>query len=109
VLSHLSGMDTDVQDAVALMVSELATNAVLHAGTEFDVTLTLDGNQLRVEVSDRGPRMPQVQPPPPPTEEHGRGLRIVRELSESWGIEGRTGAPGKSVWFQLATSRLANA
>jgi anti-sigma regulatory factor (Ser/Thr protein kinase) len=101
VLRQLPDVDPTVYEAVELMVSELATNAVLHAGTEFSVTVETIGDQLRVEVADDGASMPRLRRPPPPSQEHGRGLRIVRELSDKWGVDERRNKPGKAVWFQI--------
>ncbi|MGO9456976.1 MAG: ATP-binding protein [Acidimicrobiales bacterium] len=105
VLAQLPDAGAELRDAVSLMVSELATNAVLHARTEFVVCLERTEEWLRVEVIDRGSEMPRRQPLPPPTAEHGRGLRIVSELSDRWGIDGADDEPGKTVWFQIAAAQ----
>jgi hypothetical protein len=89
-------------ELVALMLSELATNAVQHAGTEFevDITMTREASlyRLRVGVTDQSPGLP-VLPEPAADAPHGRGLRIVETLADAWGIEIRRGHPGKTVWF----------
>ncbi len=105
VLAQLPDAEAELRDAVSLMVSELATNAVLHARTEFVVCLEVTDEWLRVEVIDQGSEMPQRQPLPPPTAEHGRGLRIVSGLSDRWGIDGTDDEPGKTVWFQIAAAQ----
>ncbi len=85
--------------ALAQLVSEVVTNAVLHAATPFDVTLTFDGHRLRCAVSDGSAR-------PPRTRDYardattGRGMRLVAQLSADWGVERHAG--GKTVWFELA-------
>ncbi len=88
-------------DLLVLMLSELATNAVQHADTEFEVTITVteagDGRRVRVSVRDEAPGFPVPQEPPPDAP-HGRGLRIVESLADAWGIEVRHGHPGKTVW-----------
>jgi serine phosphatase RsbU (regulator of sigma subunit)/anti-sigma regulatory factor (Ser/Thr protein kinase) len=98
----------DVPDRLAedvlVVVSELVTNAVVHAGTEVELTCRLepDTGACVVEVSDHHPsRAPRdnagetsYEPP-----EYGRGLRLVAALAESWGITYRTGA--KTVWARL--------
>ena len=65
----------DLLDAASLVVSELVTNAVVHAGTPARLSLTLHGDQLRIEVEDRHParRVPALTEPPPETSEGGRG------------------------------------
>ncbi len=92
-----------VDDAV-VAVSELVTNAVVHAGTEVELTCRLeeDTGALLVEVLDHHPsRAPRNGEPEAPyeTPEYGRGLRLVSRLAESWGVTYRTGA--KTVWARL--------
>ncbi|MEU0161260.1 ATP-binding protein [Streptomyces sp. NPDC006261] len=87
----------------ALLVSELATNALLHGairGRLIRVHLTLTEFALRVAVSDpRGERLPQLRRPD--TDDcYGRGLLIVAQLADDWGVEPRT--VGKSVFAELA-------
>ncbi|MET9829302.1 ATP-binding SpoIIE family protein phosphatase [Streptomyces sp. NPDC006385] len=95
--------DRLVDDAV-VAVSELVTNAVVHAGTEVELTCRLeeDTGALLVEVLDhhpsRAPRNGEVEAPYD-TPEYGRGLRLVSRLAESWGVTYRTGA--KTVWARL--------
>ncbi|MFF7163033.1 SpoIIE family protein phosphatase [Streptomyces sp. NPDC008086] len=98
---HLS--DRLVDDAV-VVVSELVTNAVVHAGTDVELACRLedDTGDLVVEVLDhhpsRAPRDGEVEAPYE-TPEYGRGLRLVSRLAESWGVTYRTGA--KTVWARL--------
>jgi anti-sigma regulatory factor (Ser/Thr protein kinase) len=89
---------TDVVEVTELMVSELATNCFLHAGTGFDLSVDVDGDTVRVEVTDSGTGQPHVLSPAP-TEPSGRGLRIVENLSDTWGV--RSHATGKTVWFTV--------
>jgi two-component sensor histidine kinase len=92
---------TGDRDTVLLLVSELVTNAVRHAATPFDVTVQVEGNEVTVAVVDHDrTHRPQVQNPPPEATS-GRGLRIVQELSSSWGTES-LGGDLKRVWFRLA-------
>jgi anti-sigma regulatory factor (Ser/Thr protein kinase) len=96
----LGPVPTDVLDAVALMVSELATNSIRHAKTGFHLAITAARDSVRVEVTDVGGGVPEVRSPAP-TDPTGRGLRIVQEFSDEWGIE--YDAPrDKTVWFKLA-------
>ncbi|MFF7239107.1 SpoIIE family protein phosphatase [Streptomyces collinus] len=92
-----------VDDAMAV-VSELVTNAVVHAGTEVEVDWRLEpAGAFVVEVSDRhparAPRDPAPGEAPYETADHGRGLRLVATLAESWGVTYRAG--GKTVWARL--------
>lgn len=83
-------------DVIELLVSELVTNAVVHAASPVDVTIRHLGNRTRVEVSDASVRLPQVCPA---TVEHCRGMNIVDALAARWGAEGHAG--GKTVWFEI--------
>jgi anti-sigma regulatory factor (Ser/Thr protein kinase) len=83
-----------------VLVSELATNAVIHAGTAFRVTLTRSDGHVQILVAD-GRLMPKATSWPSNTHElGGRGLLIIEQLSSNWGavtnIDG-----GKSVWATL--------
>lgn len=94
-----------VAEDALVVVSELVTNAVVHAGTDVEVDWWLEGREetaFVVEVTDRHPsRAPRDHPGETPyeTPEFGRGLRLVASLAESWGVTYRTGA--KSVWARL--------
>ena len=91
-------------DAV-LLVSELATNAVLHTDSGHflcGLTLTDDERRLRIELHDED-RAP-VNPPEQragPGEEGGRGLLLVAQLADGWGSARSTRAEGKVVWAEL--------
>jgi anti-sigma regulatory factor (Ser/Thr protein kinase) len=87
---------------VQLLVSELATNAVVHARSGFDVTVEkLACGGARVEVRDFGGGTPRVLECDP-IAVSGRGLQIVTSLARSWGIEERPAGIGKSTWFTVA-------
>ena len=90
----------EVRDSVSLMVSELSTNALVHASSGFDVTVERSASAVFVSVSDRGGGTPMLQSPES-TEPHGRGLRIVDALSDEWGVSSSPGA-AKSVWFRMS-------
>ena len=89
-------------DTATLMLSELATNAVQHASTDFEVAIDVapDGRHVRVAVSDAAESFPVPQDTDTESSD-GRGLHIVRELADAWGIDVRRGRPGKTVWFWL--------
>ena len=94
-----AGMDGRT-DVGLLLVSELATNALRHAGTEFEVEVSPTRHGVRVSVSDDNPQRPrEALVLPGPHVEGGRGLAIVDRLADRWGIEGDP--PGKTVWFEL--------
>ncbi|MFF8321336.1 SpoIIE family protein phosphatase [Streptomyces bobili] len=95
------------EDAI-LVVSELVTNAVVHAGTDVGLVCRLEAEPetdtcaVVVEVTDRHPsRAPRDGSPDTPyeTPEYGRGLRLVATLADAWGVTYRRGA--KTVWARL--------
>ncbi|MCA2203371.1 ATP-binding SpoIIE family protein phosphatase [Streptomyces sp. SMS_SU21] len=101
-----------VGDDAALVASELVTNAVVHAGTEVQLTCRLeDTGALVVEVADRhpsrAPRDDAAEAPAHDIPEYGRGLRLVAALAESWGVTYRAGS--KTVWARLPTREEAPA
>jgi two-component sensor histidine kinase len=97
----LAKLSSDTLDAVELMVSELATNSVKHADSEFTLSIALTPTQLRVEVFDDGRGTP-VMGAPTPTDPSGRGLQIVDMLASRWGTD--VTRKGKLVWFELASA-----
>ncbi|MEU0225782.1 ATP-binding protein [Streptomyces sp. NPDC006284] len=94
-------------DDVVLCVSELATNALVHGvppGRGFLLRLLLLGDVVRVEVHDSGGGVPAVPSGPGgESREGGRGLLLVSELADKWGVGERT--PGKIVWCELGAAR----
>jgi anti-sigma regulatory factor (Ser/Thr protein kinase) len=81
---------------VALVVSELVNNAVLHGRGDIVVKLQLDGGVLRGEVIDEGGGFEHAVRARGPRDISGRGLLIVEPLTSRWGIhEGTT-----HVWFE---------
>ena len=87
-------------DEALLVATELAANAVLHAGTSYQVRLSASPGLLRIEVSDDGAGTPEPQPFSS-TAESGRGVVLVSALATSWGIE-NDGGPGKVTWAELS-------
>ena len=85
-------------DTVQLLVSELVTNAIVHAGSRPNVAVLLMPKAIRVEVADQA----AVQPAPRDAtddDESGRGLFLLDELSSAWGVDSSEG--GKTVWFEV--------
>ncbi len=83
----------------AQVVSELATNATLHARTGFTVVLDAEDGCVRIETSDTSPT-PLRPRTHSTTATTGRGLGIVAALASDWGV--RADEPGKTVWVLLA-------
>jgi anti-sigma regulatory factor (Ser/Thr protein kinase) len=89
-----------------LIVSELVTNAVLHARTEIGMTLRLSEDTLSIAVRDRDMR-PMAPPSATtfgaPTDEHGRGLLLLDAMADAWGSTPT--ADGKVVWASVRVRR----
>lgn len=106
VETHLAGVLPDRRVAdVRLLVSELASNAVKHAGGSFVLSLDLDPHRLRVELADDGPG-PVAGAAAAPVRgdlpEGGYGLGIVDQVATCWGVERGTGGTRTRVWFEIA-------
>lgn len=80
------------------VISELSTNAALHAHSEFTVHLRLDPDCLVVEVSDSSTVLPQ-QREYSSTATTGRGLTLVTALTDDWGVQ--SSPTGKTVWCRI--------
>ncbi|MER6302023.1 ATP-binding protein [Kitasatospora sp. NPDC001539] len=86
--THLEalGWDRDapaVADAVVLAVSELTTNAHVHAGSDAELVLTWDGRCLHLSVHDHSSRLPRPRTASPDAT-GGRGLALVDALADHW-------------------------
>lgn len=89
----------DLVECAELVVTEVVTNALVHAGTPIDVAVRIDGDTLVVEVADGSAQQPVVR-------HHGalagtgRGLRLLQGMVDRWGS--RPHDDGKTVWFELS-------
>ena len=96
---------TELLDEALLLTTELATNGVVHAGTDINLTVAADSIGVRVTVTDyrsggiepAGSIMSDVMPEV--TAEGGRGLLLVDRFASSWGTT--HDATGKSIWFRI--------
>ncbi|MGA4849291.1 ATP-binding protein [Streptomyces sp. G5(2025)] len=86
---------------VLLVVSELVTNACLHAEGPDELWLSCDGKVLRIEVSDRGAGQPAPRTPHRAGRPGGHGMFIVQRLCLDWGVVRTPGDVGKTVWAEL--------
>jgi anti-sigma regulatory factor (Ser/Thr protein kinase) len=91
-------LDTDRLHDMLVLTSELATNAVLHARTAFDVSVTVTDEVVLVCVGDRVDGHPR-SPVQSDGREDGRGMLLVRSLADEWGISPAADRVGKAVWF----------
>lgn len=92
----------DLVDDVALLVSELVANSVLHAGLGPDASVGMrvvaTASRVRVEVRDAGPGFAPRPAAPGLQRTSGRGLFIVDRIADRWGVERGRGA---CVWFEI--------
>jgi anti-sigma regulatory factor (Ser/Thr protein kinase) len=88
-------------DEAVFVANELATNAIVHAQSEFAVEVSLHDSRCRIEVVDNDPTEPR-ETPKSTTSSSGRGLALVKALSSSWGVEPRP--DGKRVWCDVDVS-----
>ena len=93
----MSDPDRDVE----LLVSELTANAVLHAGSPFDLDVELDGAVVRLAVRDDEVDVPRLRSAEP-SAVSGRGLLIVDRVADRWGVD--AGPHGKVVWCEVTVT-----
>jgi anti-sigma regulatory factor (Ser/Thr protein kinase) len=102
VREHLQGTPLEpLVETAELVVSEVVTNAIVHTGADIELAASLDEDGLRVEVADSSTHLPVVASYDS-LAMTGRGLRLVAELTDQWGVETRP--DGKIFWFQLGLS-----
>ena len=103
--SAASWLPSELESTLLLLVCELVNNAVRHGGAgegeiiELELS-SLDGGDVRVQVSDPGVGFEHTPRDQPLEEEGGWGLVLIESMAERWGVEhdgGRT-----RVWFELA-------
>ncbi|MEB3963842.1 ATP-binding protein [Streptomyces kunmingensis] len=88
---------------VLLVVSELVTNACLHAEGPDMLTVSLDNKVLRIEVADHGAGQPEPRTPHRAGRPGGHGMFIVQRLCLDWGVVRTPGVAGKTVWAELGS------
>jgi anti-sigma regulatory factor (Ser/Thr protein kinase) len=103
-LGRAEWLDSERLEQLALVTSELATNAVLHARTELQVKVSCDEHEARIEVADGLHARPE-QARPQPFDTGGRGLLLVDALVDEWGVEylegQHDGRMAKTVWVRV--------
>ncbi|MEL5956333.1 ATP-binding protein [Streptomyces sp. CLV115] len=87
---------------VLLVVSELVTNACLHADGPEEMRIACSAKVLRVEVADSGAGQPAPRTPHRAGRPGGHGMFIVQRLCLDWGVLRVPGRSGKTVWAELA-------
>jgi anti-sigma regulatory factor (Ser/Thr protein kinase) len=98
VLDHWN-IDGTRQQEISLIVSELATNAVMHAKSAYLVLVRLRADRVQVAVADSDPTLPEPRTVDA-NEPGGRGLRIVAAVASRWGATGIE-HDGKIVWCEV--------
>jgi anti-sigma regulatory factor (Ser/Thr protein kinase) len=91
---------TDLVDDCLLVVTELATNAVRHVGSEFTVEVSRQDGGIYLGVSDATSAVPTARDVVPSVP-GGRGLHLIDATATRWGFV--TGGGGKCVWAEIAT------
>jgi anti-sigma regulatory factor (Ser/Thr protein kinase) len=98
--------DQALADDVAIAVTELAANAVVHGHSAFTVVVSRWATRIRVAVRDNAPVMAaggesaeSVSCPVPFPVTTGHGLSVVAKLASRWGVEATPA--GKVVWAEL--------
>ncbi len=94
-----AGVSAESVDDAVLLTSEVVSNVVLHASTPAEVRMTVDGQRVRIDVTDGSGRLPEIRMFDF-VSASGRGLAILAALAAAWGIEPLPGR-GKRVWFEL--------
>lgn len=92
----------DALNTAELCVSELVTNAILHASTDVELSVTLASHRVRLAVRDQSDDLPTLERHTS-TASTGRGLAMVIAIADAWGIE-RHDHQGKTVWCELTQS-----
>ena len=90
---------------LATVVSELVTNAILHARTSFVVSVRNHGESIRIEVTDESEDMPEKRSYGE-LSVTGRGLHVVDAFADHWGFS--PNPAGKTVWAELDRYRVAS-
>jgi len=99
-----AGAGEDTLCHAQLLVTELVTNAARHAHSPVALTIAGQHGRVRIEAHDDSSAMPT--PPQVHTETRHRGLQLIEDLSEGWGVD-LLGNDGKIVWCELASTGLA--
>ena len=98
LLDDVESVPVEAVEDVLLLVSELVTNAVLHAGTSTRVSATVEAGVVSVAVSDDDPHHAPFLAERGSMATNGRGVMLVDALASDWGIDLRHDS--KVVWFE---------
>lgn len=98
VRSTATVLEDDRLEDLLILTSEVVTNAVLHARTAFELAVTVTDDVVLVCVADSADGTP-VYRGQSHGRENGRGIMLVRELADDWGVLPHATRQGKAVWF----------
>lgn len=90
----------EVRSDAGLVLSEIVTNAVVHARTMITIAIECDESAVAVAVTDNSTGVPQLRLHGG-LGEGGRGLLLVEELASAWGCDATNDGEGKVVWFRI--------
>lgn len=100
--SRVAAITDHRTDDALLVVSELVTNAVRHAGTDVVLNVVVHPDRIHIEVSDGADDLPIITSGGPDSSRpDGRGLVIVAALAINWGVTRMPDRPGKTVWADI--------
>ncbi len=99
-----AGAGDDTLLHAQLLATELVTNAARHAQTPVELTIATAVGRVRIEARDGSAAAPTPSHVDTPTRH--RGLHLIEDLSEGWGVEAQA-AGGKVVWCELTSRGLA--
>ncbi|UBU14908.1 ATP-binding protein [Nonomuraea gerenzanensis] len=102
-----SGAQPSSIDDALLVVSELVTNALAHAAPPVAFRLVPTPEGVRGEVIDHGRPTSLAPGRAGHAATGGRGLRLVEELTDRWGVDLAPGRGRKTVWFEITTGSRA--
>ncbi|MEU9717643.1 ATP-binding protein [Streptomyces sp. NPDC047976] len=98
---------SEAEEDLLLLVSEVVTNACLHAGGPRELVLRNGLGLLRVEVSDDSPEVPVRRAARDRSRPGGHGLVLLERLAKNWGaVPAADGRPGKTVWLEVTAPEL---
>lgn len=98
------GVEAEVADDAELLVTELVTNAVIHARTAVTLDITPQDGRIEFSVSDKSTRQVQLRLPTADAVT-GRGIFLLDQLAPEWDVLPIAG--GKTVRFKLVTAALS--